>query len=132
MTPRPVVALLLAGALLFPPATTSCALMHATGVPAMVRQATSDRHEVWTGIEARWPIPDDELRSALQKDSETWASIEAQASDGAPDAFLDVVRTEKILTKVSAARLDEFAPIEKLDLVRALRDVWARLEGYYQ
>jgi hypothetical protein len=111
---------------------TACTLLHASNVPALVRQATTDRHEVWTGIEARWPVPDDELRSALQEDSETWASIETQASEGAPSAFMDVVRSQKLVTKVSASRLDEFAPIEKLDLVRALRDVWARLEGYYQ
>lgn len=110
----------------------ACTLMHAASVPELVRQATTARHEVWKGIEARWPVPDDELREALQEDSEAWATVESQASDGAPAAFRDVVRTEKIVTKVAANRLDEFAPIEKLDLVRALRDAWARLEGYYQ
>jgi hypothetical protein len=111
---------------------TACTLLHASRVPEIVRTTTHDRVEVWKGIEQRWPIADDGLAAELWADSSAWEAVERGAGNGAPEAFVTTVRTQKVVTAESARRIGEFSPTEKADLVRALRESWERLGSYYR
>lgn len=122
---------LVLGLSLAPTIAPSCALWHASHVPAAVRTTTADRALAWGAVERDWPLTDAALRVVLTEDAAAWRKVREESAD-APQAFLDVVLSQETVATESARRIELFSPQEKIALVRALREAWTHLEGYYR